>query len=442
MRIVQAVGWYYPDHAGGTEVYVAALSRRLREAGHDVRIAAPDAAATVARTYEHDGIPVYRYPIPARPTREESQGAVAVRGTERLHAWIAEYAPDVVHMHTFVTGLGMPELRIIKQLGARAIVTTHSSSLGFVCMRGTLMRWGTELCDGVALPAKCAACVLDEHGMPRSLANAVARTPAALARLSARIPGPLGTTLSMPDLVRRNLDLQRELLALADRFVVLTDGARQILLANGLDDARVRVNRLGVAFEPNGLMSPAKARTRNRPVVVGYVGRFDPIKGVEVLARAVSLLAPDVPLVVEFRGAARSGAETRTLERIRMLTGGDPRVRFANFVEHREMSGVLAAYDAICCPALCFEGGPTVALEAAAVGVPVVGSRIGGLAEIVTDGVDGRLVPPGDAAALAEALTAIARDPASTIDSWRAALARPRTMDEVAADYMTMYTGG
>jgi len=101
----------------------------------------------------------------------------------------------------------------------------------------------------------------------------------------------------------------------------------------------------------------------------------------------------------------------------------------------------LAAYDVICCPALCFEGGPTVALEAAAVGVPVVGSRIGGLAEIVTDGVDGRLVPPGDAAALAEALTAIARDPAM-IDSWRAALARPRTMDEVAADYMAMYAGG
>jgi glycosyltransferase involved in cell wall biosynthesis len=442
MKIVQAVGWYYPDSAGGTEVYVAALCRRLRDAGHDVRVASPDAAGTSVRTYEHDGIPVYRYPIPARPTRDESQGTVTVRGTEQLHAWIAQFAPDVVHMHTFVTGLGMPELRVIKQLGARAIVTTHSSSLGFVCMRGTLMRWGTEPCDGVALPGKCAACALEGRGLARPLARAVASTPAGLARMSVRIPGSIGTALSMPDLVRRNLELQQELLALADRFVVLTDGARRILCANGLDDAKVRVNRLGVSFAANHAVPSAPPRPPRRPIVVGYVGRFDPVKGVEVLARAVSLLPPDAPLVVEFRGEVRSEAEARTLDRIRTLAGGDPRMRVASFVDHAQISSVLAAYDAICCPALCFEGGPTVALEAAAVGVPVIGSRIGGLAELVRDGVDGRLVPPGDAASLAEALTSVARDPTSTLDRWRLALARPRTMDEVAADYLAMYAGG
>ena len=63
MKIVQAVGWYFPDSLGGTEVYVAGLCRRLRDAGQDVLVAAPDPAAAVERSYEHDGIPVYRYPI-------------------------------------------------------------------------------------------------------------------------------------------------------------------------------------------------------------------------------------------------------------------------------------------------------------------------------------------------------------------------------------------
>ncbi len=85
MKIVQAVGWYYPDSLGGTEVYVAGLCRRLRESGQEVLVAAPDPGAAAERRYEHDGVPVYRYPIPSAPTREECQGETPVRGTERFH---------------------------------------------------------------------------------------------------------------------------------------------------------------------------------------------------------------------------------------------------------------------------------------------------------------------------------------------------------------------
>ena len=74
MKIVQAVGWYYPDSLGGTEVYVAGLCRRLRESGQEVLVAAPDPGAAAERRYEHDGVPVYRYPIPSAPTREETIG--------------------------------------------------------------------------------------------------------------------------------------------------------------------------------------------------------------------------------------------------------------------------------------------------------------------------------------------------------------------------------
>jgi glycosyltransferase involved in cell wall biosynthesis len=108
-------------------------------------------------------------------------------------------------------------------------------------------------------------------------------------------------------------------------------------------------------------------------------------------------------------------------------------------VSHDAVADVLRGYDVLCCPAICFEGGPTVALEAQAVGTPVVGSRIGGLAEIVRDGVDGRLVPANDAHALAAALREAARDPEHTIDQWRANAPTPRTMAQVASDYLRLY---
>ena len=82
MKIVNALGWYFPDSLGGTEIYVAALCRRLRAAGHDVAVVAPDPSGE--RTYAHEGVTVFRYPIPLNPTRDEAQGLSPARGTERL----------------------------------------------------------------------------------------------------------------------------------------------------------------------------------------------------------------------------------------------------------------------------------------------------------------------------------------------------------------------
>jgi hypothetical protein len=123
-------------------VYVSELSKRLRAAGHEVLIAAPEALDQGERHYDQGGFQVYRYPIPAQVTRDEAQGRVTVRGAERFHEWLRQSRPDIVHMHTFVTGLGTQELKAARALGARVIATTHSASLGFTCQRGTLMRWG------------------------------------------------------------------------------------------------------------------------------------------------------------------------------------------------------------------------------------------------------------------------------------------------------------
>lgn len=182
-------------------------------------------------------------------------------------------------------------------------------------------------------------------------------------------------------------------------------------------------------------------RPTTPPVAVGYLGRFDPIKGVYDLARAVTSLPPDVPIRVEFRGPVRDRADRAVLHELRALVAGDPRVTFAPAVGETEALRVLADYDVLCCPAVCLEGGPTVAIEAHAVGTPVIGTRIGGLAELVTDGVNGRLIPPGDWRALADALRDMAKNPVGTIDRWRLALPPARTMDQVAADYLTLYNG-
>lgn len=440
MKVVQAVGWYYPESLGGTEIYVAGLCQRLRAAGHTVLVATPDPASPREREYEHEGVPVYRYPIPSAPTRAEAQGLAPVRGTQRFHAWLSSQRPDVVHAHTFVTGLGLAELKAAKAAGARVIVTTHSGSLGWICQRGTMMRWGEELCDGVCEPSKCAACELQHRGMPKPLARLVAATPNTVGRVGRALPGKLGTALSIGDLIRHNQAMQREMLATVDKFVVLTQWALHAAIVNGAPRERLALNRLGSSHAKFDQALDLDRRPTRPPIKVGYLGRFEALKGVLDLARAARNVPGGVPIQVEFRGPVTTDAERACLRDVRKVVGQDPRMTFGPAVPHTEAFGILASYDLLCCPAVCLEGGPTVAIEAHAVGTPVIGTRIGGLAELVTDGVNGRLVAPGDWRALAGVLLQVANDPEGTIDRWRRVLPRARTMDEVAADYHALYT--
>ena len=81
MRIVQAVGWYFPVTRGGTEAYVAGLTSRLQHLGHGVEVVTPDPMVDRVHTYEYDGAVVHRFPIAHPLTRSEAQGRAAVRGT-------------------------------------------------------------------------------------------------------------------------------------------------------------------------------------------------------------------------------------------------------------------------------------------------------------------------------------------------------------------------
>jgi len=434
MKIVQAAGWFYPDSLGGTERYVDVLARHLRQAGHDVLVAAPDAQISAPREYEYEGLPVFRYPIPARPTRDEVQGRTRTRGAEYFDAWLGRQHPDLVHFHTFVTGLGLDEVRAAKAVGARVIVTTHSASLGYICQRGTMMRWGVSLCDAVAEPAKCASCELQHRGVPKPAAWIAGHLPSIISSRSRFVPGRAGTLVSMPGLIEWNQARQRELMRAVDRFVVLTRWGFDALIANGAPPDKLMLNRLGIAC----VAGAAKEANRGLPVRAGFLSRFESIKGARVLARACRSLPPDCAITIEFRGPVASAEERRIHEAVRSTIACDPRVSFAPAVQPSEAARVLAEYDVLLCPSLVVEGGPTVALEAMAVGTPVIASALGGIAEIVEDGRNGRLVPPGDFMALAAALADVAREPA-VLARWRAALPPIRTMYEVAQDYRALY---
>jgi glycosyltransferase involved in cell wall biosynthesis len=442
VKVVHLLGWYFPDSVGGTEVYVEALCRRLRAAGHEVLIAAPDATGTLPERYEHDGVPVFRYSIVKEVTRDEAYHRVKVRGAERLHRWLAQQSPDILHVHSFMTGVGLPEIREAHRLGIRVIATCHLPGLGFMCRTGHLMQWGAFPCDGIVIPDKCASCSLTRFGLPKIPARLLGSLRPALGAALWRLPGRLGTALGMSASVVEYQAHQRELFDLVECVVVLNQTAYAMLVSNGSPPGKIAINRLGVGQTEIVRKPGPRIRPTTVPVRFGYVGRLHPTKGVVELARAVRAIPLDIEFQLDVRGPVLDAGARALLEEMQDILAGDPRVRFEPGVAPSEVPGVLANLDVLLCPSVWFENGPTVALEAAAVGTPLIGSRAGNLAEFVIDGVNGRLVDVGDVDGLSRALIEAATNPAETIDRWREALPPTRTMDHVARDYLALYGVG
>jgi len=130
--------------------------------------------------------------------------------------------------------------------------------------------------------------------------------------------------------------------------------------------------------------------------VLAFAGRLGPQKAVGVLLDA--LVHAGVSLVIAGDGPERSALERRALE-----LGLDTRVRFFGSVPRETVLRLFRAADASVLPS-AWENFPHTVVEALAVGCPVIATAVGGVPEVVRDGENGLLVPPGDAAALAIAL--------------------------------------
>jgi glycosyltransferase involved in cell wall biosynthesis len=139
--------------------------------------------------------------------------------------------------------------------------------------------------------------------------------------------------------------------------------------------------------------------------VVLFVGHLVPVKGLDVLVEAWARRRAHGRAGAERLVLVGEGAERGRLERRAREAQVADSVQFVGPLAQSGVADWLAASDLLCLPSRS-EGSPNVVVEALASGIPVVASRVGGVPDLVRDGVTGLLVPPGDAQALAAALAA------------------------------------
>lgn len=191
------------------------------------------------------------------------------------------------------------------------------------------------------------------------------------------------------------------------RIVGCSEGVRDVLLAMGMPPERTIAIPNGIRVEPFA-DADAHPLAERAPGIV-MVARFSKQKDHATLVRAVARLRErGLSPPVQFAGAGKR-AHREPVERLVRELGLDAQVTFLGL--HRDVPSLLMRHR-LCVLSTHYEGMPLALIEGMAAGCAVVGSAVPGVRETLRDGVDGRLVPEGDADALAAVLETLLRDDA------------------------------
>ena len=366
MRILQVNKFLY--RRGGAEGYLLDLAEQQRAAGHEVEyfgMAHPDNLPM--RYAAHFPTHVEFEPPPTDPRgRAELVGRMlwsrqAYRG---IGAVIADFAPDVVHMHNIYHQLSPSMIRASVKAGVPVVMTLHDYKLACptyqfldqgvictACVGGSLTSAVKRRCKDGSLAASTIAAV--EVGVHRLLKS----------------NDPVATIVCPSAFLR-------------DQMVAAGLHPGKMVHLDNFTDTQVPVRDAA----GSGVL---------------FAGRLSREKGVDVLIEAAGVLATDVSgVLVDIVG---DGPERGELEHLaqRVAPGA---VRFHGRVSAQDVRAHLRAARVSAVPSRWYENQPLSVLEAFASGVPVVGSALGGLTDLITPSVDGALVPAEDALALAAAL--------------------------------------
>lgn len=337
--------------AGGQNVHVAALASALADRGHEVTVHTRwDAPGVVRRVPFHPGVTVHHIPAgPARPIpKDQLLPYMHAFGEHLARIWAGD-PPDLVHAHFWMSGLA--------------------------ALRGT-----------------------------RDLPAPVVQTFHALGTVKRRHQGAADTSPA------RRIPLEKAIGRMCRRIIATCRDEVDELAAMGLPRRQATVVPCGVdpeRFTPDG---PAAERGPGPRLL--QIGRLVPRKGAAVSIAALARI-PGAELLIAGGPPAEhldQDPEARRLRALAAEAGVADRLRLLGGVPPDRMPALLRSADLVLCPP-DYEPFGIVPLEAMGCGVPVVATAVGGHLDTVDDRVTGRLVPPGDADALAVAAAELLASP-------------------------------
>lgn len=352
MKVAFVSTLYAPNEKGGAERTVRILAESLVARGHEAVVIslAPDG---VARTGEVNGVRTYYVPLANLfwKQSDESRSRIARMAWHFIDAWnpfmahrvrriLRHEQPDVVQTGN-LQGFSVSLWRVVRKLNIPLVQMLHDYYLG--CPKCTMVNGQTNCAT------QCRMCRV--YCMPR---RKLSHLPAAVISLSRRMLTRLEATGLFP-------------------------GVEHKYVIHGANTA-------------SPMPQPRHDKAPGSPIVVGYLGRIENTKGIEVLLDAVKLMPSSQVTVL--LGGSGDPAYVADLQRAH----GADNIDFVGFVKPAEF---FARIDVLVVPSVWEEPLGRVIYEAYGHGVPAIVSNVGGMPEIVGDGRTGFVFPSGDSQQLA-----------------------------------------
>jgi GT2 family glycosyltransferase/glycosyltransferase involved in cell wall biosynthesis len=443
MRILLIVHGYPPLASGGTEIYVRSLAGALAATGDDqvfvlTRDADPCRPELSIRRQVSDGVGLVRInnTFQACVSFEESYRYPGL--LRAALAEIDEVRPDVAHIH-HLTCLSTGLLEALASRGIPMVMTLNDYWL--ICHRGQLYDLDGRRCEGpfeegcgrCLSPGVLAAPAVYRAGrVARSLPIPGAETLARLGRSALEASTPARRTRAATS---ARLEHMQAAASHVDLFLAPSDTIARMFERFGVRSDRMRRCDQGIDLAPFQSVN----RERSPVLRLGFAGGLIPSKAPHLLLEAAARL-PHGSVSVDMLGqsGAFHGEESyaRGLDPLLSL----PFVRRTGAVPHERMPDALAAVDVMVVPSVWIENAPFIIREAFAAGAPVIASNLGGMREMVREGVDGLLFDPGRSDALASEIRRLLEEP-GLLQRLRAGIRPPVSIHADAALLRETYAG-
>ncbi|MEJ8543367.1 glycosyltransferase family 4 protein [Methanothermobacter wolfeii] len=360
MKICIISSLYKPTIIGGAEVVAEKTARELQRRGHEVFVVTTNHHSKTEEV-DVDDIKTYRIPLNIYSIYNLSDQSIIKKllwhlidlwnpsAYFKLKDILKEKKPDIIHIHNF-KGFSGAAFSAAKKLDVPVVFTVHDCSV--YCVRANLLKGDGSICTEPRIPCRFYKEVnsffIDK----------------------------------IPDFVIS-----------PSKFLI-----DKLKYQGFFRDSEI-------AVIPNPVEKDLEIIEKDYITIdILYVGALSGHKGTDVLIRAFRELGDDnMRLHIVGRGPDE--------DKLKAISGDDEKIIFHGFLKGEELSGMYGKANVTVVPSVCYENSPMVVYESFAHSTPVIGSNIGGIPELVSEGCNGFLFEPGDKDELKSTLKRLVEDP-------------------------------
>ena len=427
MKILLASAWYLPDSVGGTEIYTHELAKVLISRGHSVRVFTPHYDSKLKADDNHDGVPITRYPVAVNPEMFVVSGSEPESHLNEFAALVNQYNPDVYHQQTVTWACGKYHLKAVSESGIKTVLTAHIP--GIVCLNNEMLLMGKNVCSGIISENPCFSCHLHvRKGFPASLSIL-------MDKISSSLPESVKRKKPVFNVLEEKINELQYVNKYSDKVVAVCRWLFDALKLNGIEEKKLLLSRQGVDLKKYQIKENNSSTYSKLRIL--FIGRITSVKGIHILIQAVQNVNADLVDLAIVGKAIPEDQEYETYWKRKSTASLN--IDWRGKLNPEEINLEFEKADILCVPSIWLETGPLVVYEAFAKGLPVLGSDLGGIAELVQHGKDGYLVEPNNVEALEKAILKLVDK--SFLGNLKKKVSPPRSSEKVGEEMEDLYTG-